>query len=152
MDRSRRRPKKKPKQSAKSVISTREATAREATEKTSKAATETARRDDAELGTRELDTTASRAAVDTPELKMTVEEWTTVPVLGACRICAGPRNHPGAGGFYCPACRQFNYCVDCKDNAIVSCQFAEGGCVYQEQRKRLGEPRWENTEEYRLLL
>ena len=66
---SRRRPKKRPKSSAQSLIRTRAAAVRDATEKTSrvatekasKDATETARRDSAEMVARELDTTVEES-------------------------------------------------------------------------------------------
>ena len=96
-----------------------------------------ARRDDAEMETRELDTTVSQAAIDTSEMRMTVEEWTTEPVFGACSVCAGPAED----SYYCVACRKFFRCAACEDSAIARHHLDEGGCAYLDQWRKLGEPR-----------
>ena len=75
---------------------------------------------------------------DPPEMSMTVEEWSTEPNFETCSICTGPSE----GYNYCSACRKFNNCVDCKDSAIASRHFAEGGCAYEEQWETLGMPTW----------
>ena len=159
MDRSRRRPSKRPKQSEQSVIRTRAAKAREEMmtasevttkpESASKAETETeadspemtktAESEKTSCEEPEYDTSASRAEVDSPETTMTVEEWSTEPVFETCSVCAGPPETY----HYCRACRKFNNCGDCEDSAIASRHYADGGCVYEEQWKRLGEPQTE---------
>ena len=87
----------------------------------------------------EYDTSASRAEVDSPETTMTVEEWSTEPVFETCSVCAGPGQSDGR--LYCLSCRKFNSCEDCEDSAIASRHYAVGGCVHQEEWRRLCEPR-----------
>ena len=139
---SRRRPKKRPKSGAQSVIRTRAAAVREATEKASRAATEKASKADSERVSceePECDTSASRAEVDSPEVTMTVEEWSTEPEFKMCSVCAGPSEGYG----YCTACRKFNNCEDCAASAISSRHYAGGVCAYEERWRILGSPRFE---------
>ena len=135
-----------PKSGAQSVIRTRAAAVRDATEKTSRAATEKASKEESERASceePEYDTAENaskaqtEAEVDSPEMTMTVEEWSTEPVFETCSVCAGPSDRDN----YCVACRKFNNCEDCKASAIASRHYAGEGCVYLEQWRRLGEPR-----------
>ena len=126
MDRSQRRPSKRPKQSEQSVIRTRAAKAREEMMTASEVTTEPESASKAETETE----------ADSPE--MTVEEWTSAPVVGECGNCAGP----GEGGVYCPACRQLFLCAACADSELYDRHFTEGGCAYEEQWEALGMPTW----------
>ena len=129
------------------MIRTRAAAVRDATEKARRAASEKASKAESEKESSEEpehDTTGEAASkaqteteVDSPEMTMTVEEWSTEPVFETCSVCAGPTDISD----YCRACRKFNSCVDCEDSAIASRHYAGEGCVYLEQWRRLGEPR-----------